>query len=422
LLRKVNISVHLQGQAAADARKPREADTRGQTRVIELRGKLMKQQASMGGGTSTVRTRRLLRAAVADPAVSSILLYIDSPGGTVAGTRELANDVAAAANVKPVHAFIEDMGASAAYWIASQASRVSTNATGLVGSLGTYGVVHDYSAAAAMEGIKTFVVSTGKYKGAGVPGTEITPDVLADVQRNVDALNSYFVSAVATGRNMDDETVAELFDGRVHVGDEAKTLGLVDAVESLDEAFAVLQRSSAKGRVSMQSQETLVIDDTTTATPEDSQVVETPTEQVQPAAPAPVATTQTQPAQPAQPQGPQAASIEELRANCPGADDSFVLKQLESKADVATAMRNWMAEQQRLLAQPPQKATTPGVDAVTAEANETETSAGNGSDFWAKVEELTSKGVTKRVAISRVVQNHPELQQALIEDANLTRV
>jgi protease-4 len=126
--------------------------------VISLTGKLMKQQASMGGGTSTVQARRDIRAAASDPDIGAILLRIDSPGGTAAGTKELADEITAAKTKKPVWAYVEDMAASAAYWAASQASRIIANETALVGSIGTYGVVQDTSGMAAMEGVKVHVI------------------------------------------------------------------------------------------------------------------------------------------------------------------------------------------------------------------------------------------------------------------------
>src|SRR5581483_9650939 len=110
-------------------------------------GMLMKGQSSMGG-TSTVMARRDIRQAVADQDVAGILLAIDSPGGTVAGTDDLAAEVRQARTSKPVWAAIDDLGASAAYWVASQTQRVTVNSpTALVGSIGTLQVIRDLSAA-----------------------------------------------------------------------------------------------------------------------------------------------------------------------------------------------------------------------------------------------------------------------------------
>jgi len=117
--------------------------------VIPLAGPLMKIDSKFGS-TNTVRVRRALRAALADPDVRGILLHIDdSPGGTMAGTADLAAAVAAANLEKPVWAQIDDMGASAAYWVAAQARRIVANATAELGSIGVVAVLEDSSKAMA---------------------------------------------------------------------------------------------------------------------------------------------------------------------------------------------------------------------------------------------------------------------------------
>ena len=85
--------------------------------------------------------QRLVEQAAEDPVVAAILLRVDSPGGTVAGVSDLAEAVYAARKVKPVSAYISDLGASAAYYIASQAQRLYADSDALVGSIGVYSVV-----------------------------------------------------------------------------------------------------------------------------------------------------------------------------------------------------------------------------------------------------------------------------------------
>lgn len=201
--------------------------------VIDLAGPLMKFDSKFGG-TNTVKARQAIRAAVADPQASSILLHVDSPGGSVAGTAELAADVKAADGVKPVHAHIDDLGASAAYWIASQARKITANAMAMVGSIGTLLVIEDTSKVMDAAGIKVHVLSTGPFKGAGTDGAPVTPDQLAYMQSLVDGMNAGFLTAVADGRQMDKKSLAAVADGRVWLAKEAKSLGLIDAVDSMD--------------------------------------------------------------------------------------------------------------------------------------------------------------------------------------------
>ena len=163
--------------------------------VIQIDGMMMKGFSKFGG-TSTVQVRQQLREAVANDEVSQILLVIDSPGGHVAGTKELADEVHLASQSKPVIAQIEDLGASAALWVASQASEVYANATAEIGSIGVVAVLHDTSEAFEREGVKVHVVSTGNMKGAMTDGTKITDEMIASVQDKVDALNEFFINAV----------------------------------------------------------------------------------------------------------------------------------------------------------------------------------------------------------------------------------
>jgi signal peptide peptidase SppA len=204
--------------------------------ILPLTGHLMKSRSKYGG-TSTVDARRALRAAVGDPKVGAILLRVDSPGGHVSGTPELADDVAAANAVKPVHAYIEDVGASAAYWVASQAGRVSASKyASAIGSLGVVAVLEDTSAAMDAAGVKVHVVSTGPRKGAGVAGLPVTEDDLAEVRTMVDSANGHFVAAVRAGREMDAKAADAVWTGEVWDAKGAKERGLIDAVETYEAA------------------------------------------------------------------------------------------------------------------------------------------------------------------------------------------
>jgi len=205
--------------------------------VIDFKGFMMKGNSKYSGNVSTVKIRQSLRALAEDKGVNAIMLKIESPGGHSAGTKELADEVKAVDAKKPVYAHIEDQGASAAYWVASQARRITANAPGWIGSIGTFAVLQDASGLYETAGVKVHVVSTGKYKGAGIEGTEITPDQLAYVQDLVNGLNGFFLEAIGTGRNLSQSRIREVSDGRVHSAEAAVKLGLIDAVKSFDEAM-----------------------------------------------------------------------------------------------------------------------------------------------------------------------------------------
>lgn len=210
---------------------------------IAITGAIMKGDSKFGGTTSSVRTRQAVRQAVKDPDVKGILLSIDSPGGMVAGTGELAAEVARAKAIKPVWAQFDDLTASAAYWVGSQASRIAATPTTEVGSIGTYAVIEDVSGAYEMAGIQVHVISTGPHKGSFVEGAPVTKDALKQVQTEVDDLNEQFLHGVMNGRGMSRAALDEVADGRVFIAAKALKAGLIDAVQSIDQTAAEMAAS-----------------------------------------------------------------------------------------------------------------------------------------------------------------------------------
>jgi ClpP class serine protease len=108
---------------------------------------VMMKKASKYGGVSTIDVRRQLREAISSAEVKSILLYIDSPGGHVEGQAGLVDEVRKSKTVKPVYAYIDDTGCSAAYWLAAACSEVACSRMAMVGNIGAYAVLHDTSEA-----------------------------------------------------------------------------------------------------------------------------------------------------------------------------------------------------------------------------------------------------------------------------------
>lgn len=212
---------------------------------INVGGPIVKGRSKYGG-TSSLDTRKALRLSANDPSVRGAFVTFDSPGGSLAGTQELRNELANFP--KPMASYVEDLAASAAYWVASAAPRVSMNRAGFVGSIGVFAVVEDTSKAAEMEGVKVHVVSSGGIKGQGVDGAPVSQDYLNDVQLQVNSAYELFVADVANGRKMSTEAVMAFADGRLFMARDALAGGLVDAVESPDEAYRVLLESISPTR------------------------------------------------------------------------------------------------------------------------------------------------------------------------------
>lgn len=224
----------IEARAAAPGAKEQALYSKvARTAVIEIVGVMRKYSTWASwffGDAITSQLAERVNAAAADSSVDSIALYIDSPGGEVAGTPALAEVVWWARQRKPVTAFIADLGASAAYWVASQATKIVASPGSLVGSIGTYSVIADFSAVFERAGIKVHVIKAGEFKGAGVLGTEITEEQRVEFQRVIDSINREFLKAVARGRELPGDLVRALADGRVHPAGEAKRLNLIDEV------------------------------------------------------------------------------------------------------------------------------------------------------------------------------------------------
>lgn len=185
-------------------------------------------------GISTTQVARDLRAFAADPSIKVIILDIDSPGGTVSGVEELAREIHAVREHKPIVAVANSMAASAAYWLASQASDVVVTPTGQVGSIGVYAGHADYSQAFEKMGIKVTLVHAGRYKVEGNPFQPLDDEARAELQRSVDEYYRMFVSAVERGRG---ELSEDVMQGRMYSAEQALKHRLVDRVATLDETI-----------------------------------------------------------------------------------------------------------------------------------------------------------------------------------------
>jgi signal peptide peptidase SppA len=214
--------------------------------ILNLSGVMTKTSYWWSGAMGTVKLRNLLRLCLQDTDVRAILLIVCSPGGQVAGTSDLAADIAMVGAVKPLMAFIEDQGCSAAYWAASQApDGVYCNLTATVGSIGTIMEMTNYAEAAAWQGINTEQFTTGKYKGAGSPYVPMTDMWRVYFSDYVRAINASFIASVQTARKLSDAKMTQIRDAGVYVGQDAVAMGLVDGISTIDAVKATLKRKAA---------------------------------------------------------------------------------------------------------------------------------------------------------------------------------
>jgi signal peptide peptidase SppA len=189
--------------------------------------------------TSTIERRRELEACLSDPSVRAILLDIDSPGGTAAGTFELADFIYESRGAKPIWAHCNGLAASAAYALACSADKVLVTRTSECGHVGTYLAVMEYTEALEKAGIKPHVIASTELKVAGHPLVEQTDARLAELARIVLSLNAQFLATVARGRGMEVAEVEET-GARLYVGSQAVKIGFADEVMGFEAALAAL--------------------------------------------------------------------------------------------------------------------------------------------------------------------------------------
>jgi len=191
---------------------------------------------AMSGGMSTEQLRSAVLQAVDNPDVGSIVLDVDSPGGSVFGVEELADTIFKARGPKPIVAVANATAASAAYWVASQADELIMTPSGQVGSIGVIGVHRDISKQAAMLGVKYSFITAGRFKAEGNEFEPLDDETRANMQRRVDQYYDTFVRAVARGRDVGQQTVRDGFgEGRIVSGRDALRVGMVDAMGTLDQ-------------------------------------------------------------------------------------------------------------------------------------------------------------------------------------------
>ncbi|MCX7221183.1 MAG: S49 family peptidase, partial [Burkholderiales bacterium] len=219
--------------------------------ILPIEGVIAKKMnlfSQISGGTSSEMVKNDLSAALNDPAVHSIILSIDSPGGTVDGTQLLTDAIFSARSVKPIVSLASGTMASAAYWAGSAASKVYiADCTTSVGSIGIVTSHKDISAAESSKGITTTEISAGKFKRIASQYGPLSAEGRQSIQDQLDYTYSLFVSAVATNRGVSADTVlSDMADGRVFIGQQAIDAGLVDGVVTVEALVAQLNQDHAK--------------------------------------------------------------------------------------------------------------------------------------------------------------------------------
>jgi len=177
-----------------------------------------------------------------DEGVKAIVLRIDSPGGGVGPAQEIHREILKVKSKKKVVTSMGSVAASGGYYIACASDLIIANPGTITGSIGVLMEFTNIEELFKKIGIKGVVLKSGEHKDIGSPFREMTPEEKKIIQGVIDNVHQQFILAVAKGRKLDQAKVAEIADGRILTGEQAKQLGLVDQIGNLQDAIDIVAK------------------------------------------------------------------------------------------------------------------------------------------------------------------------------------
>jgi len=171
--------------------------------------------------------------------VKAIVLRIDSPGGGVGPSQEIYAEVKKTTRTKKVVASMGAIAASGGYYVAAAADHVVANPGTLTGSIGVLMEFPNMEELFKKIGLSAVVLKSGDYKDTGSPLRKMTPKERELLQGFIDNVHQQFVTAVAEGRKMSEESVRAIADGRILSGEQAQKLGLLDSLGNMEDAIVI---------------------------------------------------------------------------------------------------------------------------------------------------------------------------------------
>lgn len=218
-------------------------DTSPKVAIIYAEGEIADGDSTATGVISGGRFSRELRQLRQDDSVKAIVLRVNSPGGSALASEEIQRELALARDAgKPVVVSMGTVAASGGYWIATASERIFAEPNTITGSIGVFGILPNIQKLANDHGVTFDTVSTAKHADIMTISRPKNPEELAIIQGVVDHIYDEFLGKVAAARKLPKEKVAEIAQGRVWSGLQAKQLGLVDEIGGLQAALAYAKK------------------------------------------------------------------------------------------------------------------------------------------------------------------------------------
>ncbi len=216
------------------------ATTGNAVAIIELKGTIVSGSGPRRLQSGVVYAENViedLRRAEGDPAVRAVVIEISSPGGGVVASADI--HAAVREMTKPVVATMVDTGASGAYYVAAGTQRILVRPSTITGSIGVIATFVNADGLFDTLGIEQQVVKTGPHKDQGSLYRPLTEEELEMLQTMLEESLDRFVDAIVEGRDMPEQQVRQVADGRIMSGQRAIELGLADEVGRLDDAVRI---------------------------------------------------------------------------------------------------------------------------------------------------------------------------------------
>lgn len=210
--------------------------------VLPVNGEISfdKQDSFFSSGFSADDAIQKLDALNKDPSIKGIILEINSPGGSVVASKQLADKVKSMN--KPVVALVKESAASGAYWVASSSDLIIADEMSIIGSVGVIGSYLQFSGLMNKYGVEYERLVAGDVKDLGSPYKPLTKEEKELLQSRINDIQNYFLNDVTNSRRLSKESVIKISDGSFYLGIEAKQLGLIDEFGNMDVAFNETKR------------------------------------------------------------------------------------------------------------------------------------------------------------------------------------
>jgi protease-4 len=191
--------------------------------------------------TSSDEILKQLRKFRKKSSIKAIVLRINSPGGTVAPAQEIYREIGKVRKKKPVVSSMETVGASAAYYIASNSDRIVCSAGTITGSIGVIMMLPEIHKVIEKIGINVNVIKAGKFKDIGTGVRPLTEEERNILENFAGSIHEQFISDVAAGRKgkIDKDKLRSIADGQFFSGEKAKEIGLVDTIGNFYDAVKI---------------------------------------------------------------------------------------------------------------------------------------------------------------------------------------